>query len=120
MSGATTVQQSSALVTESPLPAILDESRAPLEAVVTRFGDSGMLRGKIQQVGQQWVWHFVLDSLAGSGAANGSAHSYEAARDELTSSLARAQVQLKRRTLSPALPPRTRDGRARGELPPLR
>lgn len=102
------------------LPAVLDESKAPHTAVVSRFCGGQMLRGKIEQVADEWTWHFVLDRATNHDRSSGAALSYEQARGDLTAALARFDVPLARRRLSPALPPRTPGGRAIGELPLLR
>jgi hypothetical protein len=88
-------------------PAILDESRSPELAVLTRFARTAMLRGTIEAKDERWVWHFVLDTSARHEGSAGIATSYEAARTQMWEELAKFNVQVMVRRDS--YPPRKLD-----------
>lgn len=79
-------------------PAVLDESHAPDFAVLTRFTDARMLRGKIVAAEDGWRWHFVLDTKVRHEGTAGLAPSYEFAKLELRQALAGFQVAVRVRT----------------------
>lgn len=74
-------------------PATLDESRAPELAVLSRFTEGRMLRGRIERQGDQFSWHFVLDTAA-VHVGKGQEPSYELARARLCAALRAHNVTL--------------------------
>jgi hypothetical protein len=78
--------------------AVLDESKAPDLAVLTRFSEKRMLRGSIKQARELWLWEFVLDTEAPHEGCQGVAASYEEARAQLAANLAQFNVALECRS----------------------
>jgi len=76
-------------------PATLDETGAPRFSVLRRVTEGRELSGKIEGTPVGWNWSYELDLQEGHYCRNGSASSYEGARQALLESLTAHHVRLR-------------------------